>query len=391
MPRSRRGRTNAPRPAEAPASPSPPLSSIGSVCSVQPAEPPHALIRRPVLPAMLPRPVLPLTMKVEMVPVPMQLVPTGSSSPKKVKVPLGTKRPHLAAAPKDGDSACAEGGVEDQMFHSEKKRRLTMEQVRLLEQSFDEENKLEPSRKVLLARQLGLQPRQVAVWFQNRRARRKTKVLERDFDSLQLQFNAVVSENERLCMELRRCRAGLCKPFGRDQTGNPSPRDSSSSPLDNDMLLSRDQVMSTGNHCVSSDIPNNSDIMTILPLSLPYKECDGSCHSGLSEERDGSSPRGASDSALSNLAEAAVGNADKGKGAQTSLPAATSFTSFAPFLGLPPDLPIPLQTSPIVRTSIAAEEGSSEDDCSCNFFLLPDSEDQPEAPWWDGLSLSAIP
>ena len=33
-----------------------------------------------------------------------------------------------------------------------------------------------------------MQPRQIAVWFQNRRARWKTRQLERDYDSLNKQF-----------------------------------------------------------------------------------------------------------------------------------------------------------------------------------------------------------
>ncbi|TYI72645.1 hypothetical protein E1A91_D07G075400v1 [Gossypium mustelinum] len=80
----------------------------------------------------------------------------------------------------------------DEYFHQpEKKRRLTVDQVQFLEKSFEVENKLEPERKTQLAKELGLQPRQVAIWFQNRRARWKTKQLEKDYDTLQASFNTL--------------------------------------------------------------------------------------------------------------------------------------------------------------------------------------------------------
>jgi homeobox-leucine zipper protein len=86
--------------------------------------------------------------------------------------------------------ACGGGG--------EKKRRLSSEQVRALERSFEVENKLEPERKARLARDLGLQPRQVAVWFQNRRARWKTKQLERDYSALRQSYDALRHDHDAL-------------------------------------------------------------------------------------------------------------------------------------------------------------------------------------------------
>lgn len=74
-------------------------------------------------------------------------------------------------------------------------------QVNLLEKSFEEENKLEPERKIQLAKKLGLQPRQVAVWFQNRRARWKTKQLERDYDLLKASYDALLSNYDTIFKE----------------------------------------------------------------------------------------------------------------------------------------------------------------------------------------------
>eukprot|EP01018_Ginkgo_biloba_P018023 Gb_04698 [translate_table: standard] len=95
------------------------------------------------------------------------------------------------------------------LHHVEKKRRLTADQVRSLELSFEMENKLEPERKMKLAEQLGLQPRQVAVWFQNRRARWKTKELERVYDALKVDFDTVLAEKEKLQAEVKMLTAKL--------------------------------------------------------------------------------------------------------------------------------------------------------------------------------------
>ena len=91
-----------------------------------------------------------------------------------------------------------EGLSDDGSALGEKKKRLNLEQVKALEKSFELGNKLEPERKLQLAKALGLQPRQIAIWFQNRRARWKTKQLERDYDVLKKQFEALKADNDVL-------------------------------------------------------------------------------------------------------------------------------------------------------------------------------------------------
>lgn len=86
--------------------------------------------------------------------------------------------------------------------NQEKKKRLTNEQLESLERSFQEEIKLEPDRKLKLARELGLQPRQIAVWFQNRRARWKAKELERLYDVLKQEYDIMSKEKQKLQEEV---------------------------------------------------------------------------------------------------------------------------------------------------------------------------------------------
>ncbi|CAL2231601.1 unnamed protein product [Prunus armeniaca] len=82
-----------------------------------------------------------------------------------------------------------------------KKRRLTVDQVQFLEKNFEVENKLEPERKAQLAKELSLQPRQVAIWFQNRRARFKNKQLEKEYDSLKASFDKLKADHDNLLKE----------------------------------------------------------------------------------------------------------------------------------------------------------------------------------------------
>ncbi|XWS29320.1 hypothetical protein CRYUN_Cryun24cG0019000 [Craigia yunnanensis] len=92
-----------------------------------------------------------------------------------------------------------------------KKRKLSEEQVNLLELNFGNEHKLESEKKDRLASELGLDPRQVAVWFQNRRARWKNKKLEEEYSKLKSVHEGVVLEKCRLESEVLKLKEQLCE------------------------------------------------------------------------------------------------------------------------------------------------------------------------------------
>ncbi|XP_058781748.1 homeobox-leucine zipper protein ATHB-5-like [Vicia villosa] len=111
-----------------------------------------------------------------------------------------------------------EDSYEDGNIMLEKKRRLGYDQVKALEKSFELDNKLEPERRMKLAEELGLQPRQVSIWFQNRRARSKTKQLERDygvlksnFDVLKVEYSNLQQENQTLTIKLRELKERMLR------------------------------------------------------------------------------------------------------------------------------------------------------------------------------------
>ncbi|KAJ8556059.1 hypothetical protein K7X08_022817 [Anisodus acutangulus] len=91
------------------------------------------------------------------------------------------------------------------------KKRLTQEQVKRLEESFDSTKKLEPEQKLQLARELGVPPRQIAIWYQNRRARWKNQSLELDYSALQLKLDITLAEKKQIEKENERLKNELKK------------------------------------------------------------------------------------------------------------------------------------------------------------------------------------
>ncbi|KAK2422137.1 homeobox-leucine zipper protein HOX11 [Trifolium repens] len=100
----------------------------------------------------------------------------------------------------DEDDNCGGG-------NTRKKLRLSKDQSAFLEESFKEHHTLNPKQKLALAKQLNLRPRQVEVWFQNRRARTKLKQTEVDCEYLKRCCETLTEENRRLHKELLELRA----------------------------------------------------------------------------------------------------------------------------------------------------------------------------------------
>uniref|UniRef100_A0A1S4AS46 Homeobox-leucine zipper protein n=1 Tax=Nicotiana tabacum TaxID=4097 RepID=A0A1S4AS46_TOBAC len=98
-----------------------------------------------------------------------------------------------------------------QSLPNHNKKRLNQEQVKLLESSFDSTKKLEPEKKLQLSRELGVPPRQISIWYQNRRARWKNQNLEIDYNALQLKLETALSEKLQLEKETERLRGELQK------------------------------------------------------------------------------------------------------------------------------------------------------------------------------------
>lgn len=169
--------------------------------------------------------------------------------------------PTVEDGPDEGDEGgeeCSAGGSQ-----LEKKRRLTFDQVRSLEENFGMENKLEPERKMQLAKELGLRPRQVAVWFQNRRARWKTKQLERDYETLAQDYKRLKADYDLVLGEKNSLRGELQR-----LTGSAEAR---SSPTVVVGLPNKETAETSGSsnssHVLDAESPRTVDSSSLSPTS----------------------------------------------------------------------------------------------------------------------------
>ncbi|KAJ8465389.1 hypothetical protein OPV22_027941 [Ensete ventricosum] len=140
----------------------------------------------------------------------------GASSLNSAVSSVGGKRAErhgLAGDDHDAERACFRVvSDEEDGEGSRKKLRLSKDQSAVLEESFKKHSTLNPKQKLALAEQLNLRPRQVEVWFQNRRARTKLKQTEVDCEFLKKCCESLTKENRRLQKEVQELRALKLSP-----------------------------------------------------------------------------------------------------------------------------------------------------------------------------------
>ncbi|KAK3231166.1 hypothetical protein Dsin_003047 [Dipteronia sinensis] len=133
---------------------------------------------------------------------------SNSSSIKKEREAIGDEEDQeLEYLERVSNSRVSDEDYEDQEGSPRKKLRLNKAQFATLEDSFKEHSTLTPKQKQALAERLNLRPRQVEVWFQNRRARTKLKQTEVDCELLKKCCETLTEENKRLQKELQELKS----------------------------------------------------------------------------------------------------------------------------------------------------------------------------------------
>ncbi|XP_010446748.1 PREDICTED: homeobox-leucine zipper protein ATHB-40 [Camelina sativa] len=164
---------------------------------------------------------------------------------------------------KKSKGALASGDGSNCLF---RKRKLTDEQVNMLEMSFGDEHKLESERKDRLAAELGLDPRQVAVWFQNRRARWKNKRLEEEYNKLKNSHDNVVVDKCRLESEVIQLKEQLYDAEREIQRlAERAEGGSSHSPISSSVSVEANETPFFGDYKVGDDEDDYDNLFYPVP------------------------------------------------------------------------------------------------------------------------------
>ncbi|XP_071702951.1 homeobox-leucine zipper protein HOX22-like [Rutidosis leptorrhynchoides] len=84
---------------------------------------------------------------------------------------------------------------------NEGRKRFTDKQISFLEYMYETQTRPELRMKHQVANKLGLHPRQVAIWFQNKRARSKSRQIEHEYNILKQNYETLASKSESLKKE----------------------------------------------------------------------------------------------------------------------------------------------------------------------------------------------
>ncbi|KAJ0582103.1 putative transcription factor homeobox-WOX family [Helianthus annuus] len=156
---------------------------------------------------------------------------TPRKTSKTLQPPLGhiLLKSYMLDMGSDPYSECSFTAFFNNKNNNKIQRRFTNQQIESLETIFQTESKLEPRKKLQLAKDLGLQPRQVAIWFQNKRARWRSKQLEKDYnilkasyDSLSSRYDLLNREHQSLTHQVNKLREGIEKKAKSCSTGETS-------------------------------------------------------------------------------------------------------------------------------------------------------------------------
>ncbi|XP_049366196.1 homeobox-leucine zipper protein ATHB-6-like [Solanum verrucosum] len=264
--------------------------------------------------------------------------------------------------------------VEESGVGSEKKRRLRVDQVKALEKNFEVDNKLEPERKMKLAQELGLQPRQVAIWFQNRRARWKTKQLERDynvlkanFDSLKHNYESIQHDNEALLKEINELKSKL--QGGNNEIKIAVKEEAFESESD-------DKETEQSNQCNNSNTEFNFDTLIINPSIIFTDFKDGSSDSDSSAILN-------EDNAVISSSEAFLikSGSGSGSGSGSSSPDSNSSLNCFQFLESNPKSILTNEVDFSSSQYVKLEHNFFSGEESCSTLLFTD-EQAPTLHWY---------
>lgn len=167
-------------------------------------------------------------------------------------------------------------------------KRFSDEQIKSLESIFENETRLEPRKKLQLAKELGLQPRQVAIWFQNKRARWKSKQIERDYNTLLANYNSLAARHEALKKEKQTLATQLQKLKESMQKVEEESQVQSSEEVKAANSVDSDQSYSGAERvaCMKREADRDDDVKPNFSEQGPVLSCIKPEYFGLEDEPD---------------------------------------------------------------------------------------------------------